>query len=258
MPQIRPGAATSEGTSHIGLSPQRDSGLTRTAQLAILDGQPLSIRQARADAFGTIADMIRDAQERLKDLGTDQWSTDTPDGAGRYRTDRVKHSLREGTTWLAVVPVLQNDAVAEIPVATVTIEETANPRVWPERKFTAEPAVYLSRVVTAKGFSGLHVGAAIIDWAGEHGMNNYHAKWIRIDVWTTNVALHRYYEKRGFKKCDMVPNKAYPARMRFQRPTSQQKADGPKIIESAARIPCSGAAAGQIGIRQIETTDHIG
>lgn len=257
MPQIPPVAATGQGASHIGPGPKRDFGPSGAAQLAIVHGQPLYIRPAGEGDFGTIAGMISDAQERLKDLGTDQWSTDTPDKAGRKRTDRVQHSIREGKTWLATLPLLRKSAPEAIPAATVTIEQTANPWVWPDPEITAEPTVYLSRLVTAKGVSGLHVGAAIIRWAGEHGKNKYGAKWIRIDVWTTNVALHRYYEKRGFRRCGMVPDETYPARVRFQRPTSYRNTDGPRVIESVVQTPITGPATGQVVNRQIETTGRI-
>lgn len=226
MPQPSPAAATGQGTPLIGPTPKRDFGPSDSAQLAILYGQPLSMRRARASDFGTIARMIRDAQQRLKDLGTDQWSTDTPDTAGRYRAGRVKHSIRKRTTWLGTLSL--ENAAEEIVVATVTIEKTASPVVWPERGIAAEPAVYLSRLVIAKGFSGLHVGAAIIDWAGAYGRRKFDAKWIRIDVWTTNEALHDYYEKRGFERCGMVPDEDYPARVRFQRAISDQKTSGPR------------------------------
>jgi hypothetical protein len=67
------------------------------------------------------------------------------------------------------------------------------------------------------------VGAAMIDWAGEQAVLGWNAQWLRIDVWTTNIALHNYYEKRGFRFCRISPlqQKKYPSAALFQKPTSE-------------------------------------
>jgi ribosomal protein S18 acetylase RimI-like enzyme len=219
---------------HVSVRPLAQS--FPVAQLGILDGEPLYIRQARPADFPTIVSMISDARERLKHLGTDQWSTDWSGADGRKRIDRVRRSIAEGKTWLAVHALRHRVSPAAIPVATVTVEETANRAIWPDAHLAAESAVYLSRLVTAKGFSGLHIGTAVMDWAGRHGLRRHSAKWVRIDVWTTNSALHSYYEKRGFSRCGVVPDVTYPARSRFQRPASYELGDGPPIYEFGA--PC--------------------
>ena len=215
------------------------------AQLGILTGEPLYIRRARLTDFPTIASMISDARERLRRLGTDQWSTDWSGADGHKRIDRVKRSIAEGKTWLAVLVLWHRIAPRVIPVATLTIEENANRAIWPDAHVMAEPAVYLSRLVTATGFSGLHIGNAVMDSAGKHGLHIYNAKWVRIDVWTTNFTLHSYYEKRGFERCGLVPDVSYPARSRFQRPTSYQLWDGPAIYEfsSASSVQAAAQAA---------------
>ena len=42
------------------------------------------------------------------------------------------------------------------------------------------------------------VGAAV-DWAGASAREQYQARWVRVDVWTTNHALHQYYRQQGFE-----------------------------------------------------------
>ena len=63
----------------------------------------------------------------------------------------------------------------------------------------------------------------MIDWAGARDLGEWNAQWVRIDVWTTNVALHGYYEKRGFRFCRIARCHAedYPSAALFQKPTSE-------------------------------------
>ena len=83
-----------------------------------------------------------------------------------------------------------------LPVATITADLTDNP-VWPPdtRK---ERAVYAGRLVVRRTHGRLGIGAALLDWVGLQARRQYDAAWVRVDVWTTNEALHRYYEQQGF------------------------------------------------------------
>jgi ribosomal protein S18 acetylase RimI-like enzyme len=208
-----------------------DPDSLRAARSEIMRGGPLYIRRAQPKDLDTITGMIEDAKARLRELGTDQWSTDWADRHGHRRRDRVKHSLAEGTTWLALFAYQHPVRPVVLPVATVTIEKTANPAGWAGFDRVAEPAVYLGRLVTADGFGGLHIGSAMLDWAGRRGVDRYGAQWIRIDVWTTNSALHEYYEKRGFEYCGLVPDETCPSRKLFQRQASYDSGTAIEIHE---------------------------
>lgn len=194
-------------------------------------GAPLYMRQATSTDFDVIERMIEDAKSRLRELGTDQWSTDWPDEVGHRRMDRVLCSIKEGKTWLAEFRS-QDAAYPEwLPAATVTVDEKGSPAVWTVAELTTYRALYLSRLVIADGLSGFHIGSAIVDWAGHRALKNYDAQTIRIDVWTTNFALHDYYEKRGFEERGLVENEDYPARRRFERSTAYNANLGPVIFD---------------------------
>src|ERR1035441_8913531 len=90
------------------------------------------------------------------------------------------------------------------PVATVTYRQHGNQTLW-TRDERSQPAVYVSRLVVVRRAAGRGIGAALIDWAGQGGVRDWNAQWIRIDVWTANVALHNYFEKRGFRHCRTCP-----------------------------------------------------
>jgi hypothetical protein len=176
----------------------------------------VKIRRAAIEDLDVIRGLIDEAKAWLPSKKTDQWSTDWLDKDGRGRDGRVEISIKEGTTWLVW---LVSDR-GKVAVATVTIEENANPGVWPEPQLADKPAVYLSRLVTARRFSGLRIGAALITLACKYAACQYGAKFLRIDVWTGNSALHDYYLDQGFRFCGLCPDEGYPSRARFQRPTS--------------------------------------
>ena len=67
--------------------------------------------------------------------------------------------------------------------------------------------------------------------AAARGVDRYGAQWIRIDVWTTNSALHEYYEKRGFEHCGLAPDETCPSRMLFQRPARYDSGNAIRICE---------------------------
>jgi hypothetical protein len=181
-------------------------------------GRPLYMRQATLADLGTIEQMVSDAKGRLRELGTDQWLNDGwPDEAGRGRMARVRYSIERGRTWIAEFGILLNVGVTTIPAATVTLDRDGSPTVWTKQERDQYPAVYLSRLIVASKFSSFDIGASVIDWAGQLSSDDYNARSIRIDVWTTNKTLHNYYLKRGFKKRGRVADPDYPAGQRFER-----------------------------------------
>jgi len=86
-------------------------------------------------------------------------------------------------------------------------------------------------------YAGWGLGAELIDWAGLRARREYGAKWIRIDVWTTNTALHGYYLKRGFEPCGSCANPAYPSRALFQKPVSAIRKPGFPLFAEASDLP---------------------
>jgi GNAT superfamily N-acetyltransferase len=181
----------------------------------------LQVRHGRPDDFERVLAMINEAAGWLRDKSTDQWSTPWPTRSAR--DERVRRGLRDGGTWM-----IEDQGV---PIATVTYRPTGNLRLWTpgERR---EPSVYVSRLIVSRSHAGLGIGEALIDWAGLRALRDWSAQWIRIDVWTTNEALHNYYEKRGFgflrtanvpmnKNAQNGARKSYPSAALFQKPTDK-------------------------------------
>src|ERR1700735_1780551 len=176
----------------------------------------LYVRRATADDLQTILGFIAEASSWLQQKGIDQWANPWPTVAAR--DERVRSGLAEGRTWM----VQDSDGT---PIATITCRRTGNPDLWtPADQKT--PAVYVSRLIVRRGYAGWAIGAELLDWAGKRAADKYGAQWIRIDVGTTNVALHGYYEKRKFSFIRFDSDSGYPSAALFQRTTADiQSAD---------------------------------
>jgi predicted N-acetyltransferase YhbS len=171
------------------------------------------IRLATADDRKTIHGLIGEARGWLPDKGTDQWAVPWPSTAALDA--RVLRDIRAARTWL----VEDDQAV----VATVTYSPAGNRRLWtPEEQ--REPAVYVARLIVRRSHAGQRIGEALVDWAGVCALRDWNAQWIRIDVWTTNEALHNYYGKRGFQRYgtgQFNDDEYYPSAALFQKPTAE-------------------------------------
>jgi GNAT superfamily N-acetyltransferase len=172
--------------------------------------------------------LIDAAGRWLRNKDTDQWAKPWPSKAAR--DERVRKDLAAGKTWF----VRDKDTLA----AMVTATEKAIPHVWEGSEANlAEPAVYVHRLVTARGYAGLGLGAQLIDWAGRRGHTFYGAKWIRIDVWTTNTDLHHYYKMQRFEPCGLCADLSYRSRALFQKSFEDIEASAiPHVTGDAAEF----------------------
>ncbi len=177
---------------------------------------PLTLRPATPSEYGAILRLIDDAVSWLPGKGTDQWAQPWPDQ--QRRDARILDDLVDGKTWLAV----DGTAVA----ATITVD-FADSGVWPTDK-RRERAVYVRRVIVDRRYAGLEVGARLLDWASHLAVRVHRARWIRVDVWTTNDGLHEYYRTQGFEGAglrDLADEPGYPSRALFQRSTALWRPD---------------------------------
>lgn len=145
------------------------------------------IRPAKTSDLELILCFIAEAADWLRARGTDQWSRPWPSEA--EQDARVKRGLAADRTW-----IVEDDG---IPMATITCRPDANSEFWTKSE-QSDLAVYVSRLVVSRGYAGQGIGAELLAWACRWAGRQYGAKWIRIDAWTTNIALHHYFEDLGF------------------------------------------------------------
>jgi GNAT superfamily N-acetyltransferase len=173
----------------------------------------LRIRPAAADDMRTIIALIGEAAAWLTTKDIDQWARPWPSEAAR--DNRVWRGIRDGRTWM-----VENHGE---PLATITYRRYGNQKLWNAQE-QRDHAVYVSRLIVSRRHAGDEIGAALIDWAGSQALRGWGAQWIRIDVWTTNIALHNYYEKRKFRPvriCQFDDPDSYPSAALFQKPTAE-------------------------------------
>jgi len=172
-----------------------------------------SIRRATVEDMRAVIGMIDEASAWLATKDTDQWARPWP--SKMARDARVWRGITSRSTWIA------EDQGA--PVATITYKQYGNQNLWPAEE-QRDPAVYACRLIVGRKWAGDEIGAALIDWAGYRALQTWRAQWIRIDVWTENTALHKYYEKHGFRPvriCKFDNPGSTPSAALFQKPTAE-------------------------------------
>lgn len=124
----------------------------------------------------------KEAAGWLGTLGTDQWSRP-------YPADRLAATIAAGTVFMV------RDGVTT--AATITLTSTAEDGLWSDGELT-EPSVFINKLTVARSHAGTNLGGRLLDWAGDRACRAG-AKWLRLDAWTTNEALQRYYLRQGFE-----------------------------------------------------------
>lgn len=170
-----------------------------------------------------VLELVREAADWLRQSkDTDQWAAPWPDEAGHR--ERIRNDLNKGKTWLL------RDGTTAVGTVTIDTEEPVDAEerpVWPAHK-SPEPAIYVRRVIVSRRYSGIGLGAAILNWAAEVAEKEYRASLLRIDVWTTNSGLHTYYERQFFARRherDPQELRDYPAQALFERKAAMPKTD---------------------------------
>ena len=186
---------------------------------------PFVLRLAVPGDLDKVVALVREAAAWLRSIDIDQWQEPWPDPAGHR--ERILNDLLKAKTWL-----VQD---GEIIAATITID-TDEPMdvdehpVWPAKE--GQPTVlYVRRVIVSRRYARLGLGAALLDWAANVAKTDHRAELIRIDVRTTNLKLHAYYEGQRFTRCpDPQGLGDYPSQALFERGVHVPEADFTKLF----------------------------
>ncbi|MEU9432559.1 GNAT family N-acetyltransferase [Streptomyces sp. NPDC048252] len=142
----------------------------------------MRILPAQADDVSKLLAFREEAAAWLTRLGSDQWQRP-------YPADRLLATIEAG----AVFMVMDGNATA----ATITLTPDAEQGLWTEEELQ-EPSMFVNKLTVARTHAGQNIGGRLLDWAGERAYRAG-AKWLRLDAWTTNEALQRYYLTQGFE-----------------------------------------------------------
>ncbi|MGA8428105.1 MAG: GNAT family N-acetyltransferase [Candidatus Dormiibacterota bacterium] len=186
------------------------------------------IRPAVPDDVPAILRLIGSSAVWLQETKkTDQWARPWPNRS--ERDARVAQGIVDHLTWMV------GDGAGAL-VGTVTCREHGNGMLWTGAE-QAEPAAYVSRLIVSRDHAGQGIGAALIDWAAARAVDTWGARWIRVDVWTTNTALHQYYKDQGFehmRTLDFPDPWQYPSAALFQKPATDIDKEASGRFEEAS------------------------
>ncbi|MEU6160954.1 GNAT family N-acetyltransferase [Streptomyces sp. NPDC047130] len=130
----------------------------------------------------TLLAFRKEAAGWLAQLGSDQWQRP-------YPADRLLATIEAGTVFLV--------KDGETTAATITLTSEAEEGLWTEAELS-EPSRFINKLTVARTHAGQNLGGRLLDWASDHAFREG-AKWLRLDAWTTNEALQRYYLAQGFE-----------------------------------------------------------
>jgi GNAT superfamily N-acetyltransferase len=177
----------------------------------------MMIALAEPNDLALLLAMRREAADWLASIGSDQWAAAWPDSDGMAAG--VLQSIDARAVWM----VYEDRA----PVATLTLDTWANPDLWTPSE-AAEPARYVHRLIVRRQFGGRGVGPELLDWCGTRAAAEG-ARWLRLDAWTTNDVLHRYYVQHGFEHVRTRQLAHNPSGAVFQRPA--RLVPTPRLVE---------------------------
>lgn len=165
----------------------------------------VQVRRAVPADAATIIEWRAERAAWLADRGLDQWGTAGLDPSAF--AGRVAASIEAGETW-----ILDR---GHAPVATMAVDEHSDPSLWTDAETL--DALFLHRVISPLASAGLHVAAPLLAHAHDLAAQRQR-RWLRLDAWSTNTALHTFWEHRGFDHVRTVPAVASGAL--FQRRVS--------------------------------------
>jgi GNAT superfamily N-acetyltransferase len=187
---------------------------------------PLAVRRAEPAHLDAIIGLIDEAAEWLRTKDTDQWAQPWPSRTDR--DGRVQLSLRQGKTWICWDET--------IPAATLTADLDDDPYWASEQVRPSRRAIYVHRLVVARRYAGMHLGSSLLDWAGRTGWLAHGARSVRVSAWTSNRALHRYYEHQGFAPRGYHADDGYPSAARYEKLTSVIPFTWPPLFSAPSRL----------------------
>ncbi|MFE4817859.1 GNAT family N-acetyltransferase [Streptomyces sp. NPDC056704] len=141
----------------------------------------MRIIPAQPDDVAKLLAFREEAAAWLTRLGIDQWQRP-------YPADRLLATIKADTVFM----VMDGDET----VATITLTPEAEEGLWTEAELV-EPSRFINKLTVARTHAGQNIGGRLLDWAGDRAYREG-AKWLRLDAWTANEALQRYYLQQGF------------------------------------------------------------
>ncbi|MCA1195333.1 GNAT family N-acetyltransferase [Saccharopolyspora sp. 6V] len=161
------------------------------------------LRRAELSDLGEICQLREESARWLARAGFDQWNN-TGISLGQF-SQRVTESIDGGETW-----VIEQDAHV---VSTAAIDSKSDPGLWSKEEL--RESVIIHRMMTSREYSGRGYGSLLIKLARHIGFRRG-KNYVRLDAWSSNESLHRYYEEQGFRLVRVSTNHGTPSGALFE------------------------------------------
>ncbi|QUQ64154.1 GNAT family N-acetyltransferase [Kutzneria sp. CA-103260] len=177
------------------------------------------LRPATADDVHEILRMRREVAEWIRTAKhSDQWSRRRSLAALRRRLARW---VEAGETWM-----VDDDGS---PVGTMTVNSFTGKRLWAPEE--TDSALFCHSMMTDRSLAGQGIGVELLDFACQLAQRRG-KPWLRIDAWTTNTSLHRYYLRHGFRHVRTMPERRTGSAALFERPSEVRTGTGMFTLDS--------------------------
>ncbi|MEV0439951.1 GNAT family N-acetyltransferase [Streptomyces spectabilis] len=141
----------------------------------------MRISPAQPQDLAKLLTFREEAAAWLARLGSDQWQRP-------YPADKLLATIEAGTVFM-----LRD---GHVTAGTITLTPDAEAGLW-TRAELAEPSMFVNKLTVAREYAGQNLGGRLLDWAANRACHAG-ARWLRLDAWTTNEGLQRYYLAQGF------------------------------------------------------------
>lgn len=155
-----------------------------------IDGSDgMKFRKTAAKDMGSIMDIIRQAQEYLKQQGIDQWQNNYPS------SQTILEDIQKGYGYVLV----ENDRI--LGTVAVTFDGDRNYDYIDGKWLSDSPYAAIHRIAVRDKGGGL---ASVIIRYTEQMCQNKGVRGIRVDTHEKNLSMQRLLVKNGFQACGII------------------------------------------------------
>ncbi len=164
----------------------------------------MEFRRTTAADLGSIMDIIRQAQEYLKNQGIDQWQNNYPS------TGTILEDIRKGYGYV----LLENNRI--LGTVAITFDGDRNYDFIDGKWLTDSPYAAIHRIAVQSGYKGKGLASVIIGnivrMCQDKGTQS-----IRVDTHEKNLSMQRLLLKNGFLACGVIYLQDGAKRLAFEK-----------------------------------------
>lgn len=164
-----------------------------------------NFRKADFNDVSQIMDIIKQAQEFLKNSKIDQWQNNYPN------IETINNDILNGYSYLLEV---NNQIVATL--AIIFDREKTYDKIYFGKWMSDKDYVTIHRIAIANEFKGLNIGEMMIDKTVQLAQKNL-VDSIKVDTHKDNIVMQKFLLKNKFEYCGIIYLEDGNERLAYQR-----------------------------------------